>query len=127
MILLNSDGDVQSNFDKPWWKTKSSNLLISENNIFIRSDMASRGDGTGRPLPNQACNLATYHGGLQCCKHGWFLTDREQDPLIPKDKVDTYYLKWRYYFQEYVPASKMLAASHKHLHHWVFLIGMSNS
>ena len=28
-----------------------------------RSDMASQGDGTGRPVPNQACNLATYHGG----------------------------------------------------------------
>ena len=25
--------------------------------------MASQGDGTGRPVPNQACNLATYHGG----------------------------------------------------------------
>ena len=85
--------------------------------------MASHGDGTGRPVPNQACNLATYHGGLQCCKHGWFLTDRAQDTLIPKDKIDTYYLKWRYYFQEYTPVSKLsAAASHKHLHHWVFLI-----
>ena len=57
-----------------------------------------------------------------CCKHSWFLTDRNQDQLIPKDKVDTYYLKWRYYFQEYKPASHRSAASHKHLHHWVFLI-----
>ena len=37
-------------------------------------------------------------------------------------KVDTYYLKWRYYFQEYQPASEARSASHKHLHHWVFLI-----
>ena len=66
--------------------------------------------------------MDTYHGGLQCCKHSWFLTDRDQDHLIPKDKVDTYYLKWRYYFQEYKPASHRAAASHKHLHHWVFLI-----
>ena len=57
-----------------------------------------------------------------CCKHSWFLTDRNQDQLIPKDKVDAYYLKWRYYFQEYKPASHRSAASHKHLHHWVFLI-----
>ena len=52
-------------------------------------------DGTGRNVPNQACQMETYHGGLQCCKHSWLLTDRDQDELIPKDKVDTYFLKWR--------------------------------
>ena len=36
--------------------------------------------------------------------------------------MDTYYLKWRYYFQEYTPASEEEPASHKHIHHWVFLI-----
>ena len=61
--------------------------------------MANHGDGTGRQVPNPACHMESYHGGLQCCKHSWFLTDRDQDHLIPKDKVDTYFLKWRYYFQ----------------------------
>ena len=75
----------------------------------------------------QACNVDTYHGGLMCCKHSWFLTDRDQDQLIPKDQVDTYYLKWRYYFQEYKPASNRSPASHKHLHHWVFLIDAQGS
>ena len=87
-----------------------------------RSDMANHGDGTGRQVPNPACHMNTYHGGLQCCRHSWFLTDRDQDTLIPKDKVDTYFLKWRYYFQEYQPAQGSAQASHKHLHHWVFLI-----
>jgi len=87
-----------------------------------RSDMKSFGDGTGREVPNMACNMETYHGGLQCCKHSWLLTDRDQDSQIPKDEVDTYYLKWRYYFQEYKPNSTATTASHKHLHHWVFLI-----
>ena len=31
--------------------------------------------------------METYHGGLQCCKHSWFLTDIKQDQMIPKDKV----------------------------------------
>ena len=87
-----------------------------------RSDMAKHGDGTGREVPNMACRMETYHGGLQCCKHSWFLTERHQDSMIPKDKVDTYFLKWRYYFQEYRPATRTSMASHKHLHHWVFLI-----
>ena len=87
-----------------------------------RSDMGQFGDGTGREGPNLACHMETYHGGLQCCRHGWLLTDRAQDSLIPRDQVDTYYLKWRYYFQEFKPAAPASPASHKHLHHWVFLI-----
>ena len=117
-----------------------------------RSDMLRHGDGTGRALPNAACQMLTYGGGLQCCKHHFFLTDREQDALIP-NKTDVYYLKWRYYFQEYEPAqekeqTKIVAAaskdattpinraiaaaaaaaaptvnaSHQNLEHWVFLI-----
>ena len=83
--------------------------------------MLRRGDGTGRNVSNAACQMDTYHGGLRCCVHEWFLTDRGQDHLIPQH-VDQYWLKWRYYFQEYVPAQAKAPASHKHLHHWVFLI-----
>ena len=64
-----------------------------------RSDMAKFGENVGREGPNMACHVETYHGGLQCCRHSWLLTDRDQDDQIPKDEVDTYYLKWRYYFQ----------------------------
>ena len=87
-----------------------------------RSDMLRHGDGTGRDLPNNACNFETYNGGLECCHHTWLLTDKNQDKMIPKDKVDKYFLKWRYYFQEYIPRAEENLASHQHLHHWVFLI-----
>ena len=87
-----------------------------------RSDMLKHGDGTGRELPNMACNFETYNGGLECCHHSWFLTDKVQESLIPKGKVDTYFLKWRYYFQEFTPFTEQRKASHQHLHHWVFLI-----
>jgi len=71
---------------------------------------------------NPACNMETYNGGLHCCHHLWFLTDMEQDSLIPPD-VDTYFLKFRYYFQEYIPGNPPgVPPSHQHLHHWVFLI-----
>jgi len=86
-----------------------------------RSDMLRKGDGTGRATQNAACAMQTYHGGLQCCKHHFFLTDREQAAQVPA-AVDTYFLKWRYYFQEYTPPTAAAAASHTHLHHWVFLI-----
>ena len=88
-----------------------------------RSDMLRKGDGTQRAgIQNMACDVETYHGGLQCCKHKTLLTDLNQDSKIPKGKVDKYFLKWRYYFQEYKPKTKATKASHKHLHHWVFLI-----
>jgi len=86
-----------------------------------RGDMLKHGDGTGRNVENNACKVQTYHGGLQCCKHKFFLTDLAQDHLIP-NKTDVYFLKWRYYFQEYVPATPAVPASHRHLHHFVFLI-----
>ena len=53
------------------------------------------------------------------------MTDLDQAKLIRTEAVDTYFLKWRYYFQEYKPATigqSSAAASHQDLHHWVFLI-----
>jgi len=91
-----------------------------------RSDMLKHGDGTGRDLPNRACNWNTYQGGLRCCTHHNYLTDIAQN--AENTTLDTYYLKWRYYFQEYMPPVPATAtvpavkASHQHLHHWVFLI-----
>lgn len=64
--------------------------------------------------------MQTYHGGLQCCHHTWFLTDTNQG--AEQTSALTYYLKWRFYFQEYQPATPTAPATHQHLHHWVFLI-----
>ena len=33
-----------------------------------RGDMLRKGDGTGRAVPNAACNMETYNGGLHCCR-----------------------------------------------------------
>ena len=46
------------------------------------------GELVGRQGPNMACNVSTYHGGLQCCRHSWLLTDRSQDSSIPRDQVN---------------------------------------
>lgn len=81
-----------------------------------RSDMAAQ--------HNPACHAATYHGGLHCCVDGMFLTDQDQAHLIPEEE-DVYYLKWRFYFQDYKPATKSAPASHAHMNHWVFLIDLN--
>jgi hypothetical protein len=92
-----------------------------------RSDMLRRGDGMNIGVQNNACDMMTYHGGLRCCKHTWFLTDKKQAAETTRPQVDVYYLKWRFYFQEYIPVGAINnnnAASHLHLRHWVFLIDL---
>jgi len=93
------------------------NSTMTEYNVYCapepRGDMAQQ--------KNPACKMATYQGGIWCCHHQWFLTDIDQDHMIPPD-VDTYYLKFRFYYEEYVPGDSKNPPSHQHLHHWVFLI-----
>jgi len=49
---------------------------------------------------NPTCDVRTYTGGLQTCKHMWSLLDADQE--IPwADKPLVYYQKYRFYFQEY--------------------------
>lgn len=93
------------------------NTSLNEYNVYCAPE--PRGDMLQQNNP--ACKMQTYMGGTSCCKHTWFLTDRDQENLIPS-AVDTYFIKFRYYFQEYVPATPKTAASHQMLHHWVFLI-----
>lgn len=80
-----------------------------------RSDMLRHGDGTGRNVSNAACHTMTYNGGLRCCAHHYYLTDLEDNALIP-NKTDVYFLKWRYYFQEYVDHSHAQAHACTHAH-----------
>lgn len=47
---------------------------------------------------NTICNLETYQGGVQCCRHGTFLLDKAQ--TIPT-VVDEVQLKLRVYFETY--------------------------
>jgi hypothetical protein len=47
---------------------------------------------------NGICNVSAYEGGLMCCGGGTFLLDADQQ--VPKP-VDTWQLKYRFYFEEY--------------------------
>lgn len=53
---------------------------------------------------NPTCDIRTYRGGLSCCRHGRSLLDKNQE--IPwSDTLLEYRLKFRFYFEEYRPAS----------------------
>jgi len=72
---------------------------------------------------NPTCRIQTYSGGLSCCRDGQSLLDKEQEQPWPNHKLK-YRLKFRFYFQEYKPATSSSAmdsstsvspASHKQL------------
>jgi hypothetical protein len=56
---------------------------------------------------NPTCDVRSYVGGLQVCKHMWSLldADQENDPRVQRWKSQplTYYQKYRIYFQDYNP------------------------
>eukprot|EP01002_Notosolenus_urceolatus_P007757 NODE_306_length_2266_cov_21.156067_g238_i0.p1 GENE.NODE_306_length_2266_cov_21.156067_g238_i0~~NODE_306_length_2266_cov_21.156067_g238_i0.p1 ORF type:complete len:721 (+),score=196.19 NODE_306_length_2266_cov_21.156067_g238_i0:236-2164(+) len=61
---------------------------------------------------NPTCTLEQYQGGLSCCHHQWYLLDKDQQIPTP---VDTYRLKFRFYYEPYVPATPSVPASHENL------------
>jgi hypothetical protein len=56
---------------------------------------------------NPTCFLEAYQGGLKCCTSGNILLDKGQDPW--EDNKLVYYMKWRFWFQDYVPADPAAA------------------
>jgi len=59
---------------------------------------------------NPTCDMRTYSGGLQVCKHGWYLLDAEQE--VPWDRMPlVYYQKYRFYFQEFQPQTHIVSAT----------------
>jgi hypothetical protein len=63
---------------------------------------------------NPTCKIQTYRGGLSCCRHGQSLLDEDQ-PIPWQDEVLEYRFKFRFYFEEYEPASTFSPASHEQL------------
>jgi hypothetical protein len=63
---------------------------------------------------NPTCSIESYVGGLMCCRHGQSLLDKDQE--IPwKDTYLEYRLKFRFYYEEYFPATGDRPGSHQNL------------
>lgn len=94
--LCESDGQTCSSFTKNCVKT------------WI-------GTGEGGDLfaqENPTCNSRQYAGGLRCCRNGKNLLDADQ--TIPEPLL-RYHMKFRFWFQEYQPATATQNASHYNL------------
>jgi len=66
---------------------------------------------------NPTCWIQTYAGGLSCCHHEDLLLDKDQqgDP-----RTMTYQLKFRFWYQDYTPATPTTPASHQNLRRFYF-------
>eukprot|EP01047_Picozoa_sp_COSAG01_P001690 COSAG01_NODE_40_length_32708_cov_25.641234_5_plen_866_part_00 len=51
---------------------------------------------------NPSCDVRTYVGGMQCCRHQTILLDADQEP---PPYVDEVFFKWRFYVREFRPAT----------------------
>jgi len=86
--------------------------------LLLRKIVSENQRGIFFSKKNPTCWLETYSGGLDCCHHNNILLDADQ----PVDnRIDEIYLKFRFYYQPYVPAIAPTAApSHKLLHRFYF-------
>lgn len=62
---------------------------------------------------NPTCNSRQYAGGLRCCGHKRIMLDADQ--VSPPDSLLRYHMKFRFWFQEYTPATATANASHSDL------------
>lgn len=58
------------------------------------------------------CNSIQYSGGLSICKHKRILLDEDQEI---RPELLRYHMKYRFWFQEYVPKNDTANASHFNL------------
>jgi hypothetical protein len=87
------------------------------NGIGFNKHCLDEPDGDLVQQKNPTCWIQTYRGGQQCCHHQNILLDADQ----PEDsRTDTTYLKFRFYFQEYQPATPNLPASHHNLYRFYY-------
>ena len=63
---------------------------------------------------NPTCNSVQYAGGLQCCHHGRIMLDQDQTCDNCGDLL-RYHMKFRFWFEEYTPATATTNASHLNL------------
>lgn len=61
---------------------------------------------------NPTCNSAHYVGGLSCCHHKRIMLDADQEI---RPELLRYHMKFRFWFQEYKPATASSPASHNDL------------
>eukprot|EP00939_MAST-03C_sp_MAST-3C-sp1_P001438 g1438.t1 len=85
-------------------------------NSFVKNCVADTGDvkssGVLLSQDNPTCNSVQYSGGLTCCAHKRILLDADQEV---RPELLRYHMKFRFWFQEYVPANATHNASHLNL------------
>ena len=89
--------------------------FIGQNNVLLPFGKNCLPEPQGDLIQekNPTCWLSTYEGGLACCHHQNILLDNDQNPW--EDQKDTYHMKTRFWYEEYVPEGKGGKSSHVNL------------
>ena len=89
--ICDGDGDECDNFDKNCIAAPAASLLEQK---------------------NPTCNSEQYAGGLSCCHHGRIMLDADQEI---RPELLRYHMKFRFWYEEYTPATATAPASHRNL------------
>jgi len=68
---------------------------------FVKSCLTTAQGGDLFAQHNPTCNSLQYSGGLRCCGHKRIMLDADQEV---RPELLQYHMKFRFWFQEYVPA-----------------------
>jgi len=82
-----------------------------KNCVSRSSTLGNKGEASGDLLAdhNPTCSSGQYVGGLSCCSHKRIILDDDQ--VVPPELLK-YHMKFRFWYQEYKPETKVSNASH---------------
>jgi len=84
------------------------------NNITFMKNCEPQPTSDLLALKNPTCDIQTYAGGIDCCRHQMILLDADQ---IDDPRYEEVYLKFRFYYQEF---TQQPTRSHKNLRRFYF-------
>jgi hypothetical protein len=83
---------------------------------LFEKDCLSEPFGDLVQLHNPTCTIEHYAGGLKCCTSRNILLDVDQNPWSEPEHRLEYYMKFRFYYEDYTPSPDPASAPEKASH-----------
>ena len=83
---------------------------------LFQKDCLSEPYGDLARLHNPTCTIEQYAGGLKCCTSRNILLDKDQNPWSEPSHRLTYFMKFRFYYEDYSPSPDPVRSPEKASH-----------
>lgn len=93
---------------------------------FVKNCVSEAQGGDLLEQRNPTCNSGQYAGGLKCCTHARVMLDYQQNATCSNcGDFLRYHMKFRFWFEEYTPATPTQNASHNNLQRFYWTTEMA--